>query len=337
MIDHIKSKGFHLLHLNVRSLWPKIDVIRILLYNNNMAAVLTLSETWLNKDIPSEMVCINNYNLFRHDRDWGDTPDIIKKGGGICTYIRADYNVLQYAFQNLNESSQNGEMQWLLVKNKHCKNIIIVNCYRPPAGNVSAFIKTLETKLLGIDRGKYDVFVTGDMNIDLINNNCNNSKLLKSSMEELGFSQYIKKPTRYGQNKNTLLDVLFSNSLFIANSGVCDVNISDHRMVFCTRKKVHTRKCSIEFKGRSYRNFNENKFTTDFQNLNWDDFEAEESPDKLWDIYKENIKKVFDPKCPIKNFKIARDRDPWVSDELINEIKQKDYLLKKGQENRERY
>ena len=33
--------------------------------------------------------------------------------------------------------------------------------------------------------------------------------------------------------------------------------------------------------------------------------------------------------CPLKHFKIAKNRYPLISDDLINEIKQKDYLLKK--------
>ena len=69
-------------------------------------------------------------------------------------------------------------------------------------------------------------------------------------------------------------------------------------MVYCTRKKVYTKKRSEDFKGRSYRNLDENKFKNDFLNLNWDDFEIENHPETLWNIYERNIRKIFDLMCP---------------------------------------
>ena len=178
----MKGKGFHLLHLNVRSLWPKIDLIRNMLNNNVNIAAFTLSESWLSDEMPNEMLEIDNFVLYGKDRDWRDNSGTIKKGGGIATYIKNDYNVSDYALQHLNESTQHGEFQWLLVKNNHCKNIVIANCYRPPSGNIDIFIKSIETKLSTIDRGKNDVFLTGDINIDLNNNVCNSTKLLKDRL-----------------------------------------------------------------------------------------------------------------------------------------------------------
>ena len=168
-----------------------------------------------------------------------------KKGGGLCIYIKAKYNVSEYDYQNLNDSSQDGEFKWLLIENKHCKNIFIVNCYRPPSRNIDSFIKSIERKHLTIDRDKNDFFVTGDINIDLNDDVCNNAKQLKTT---LGFSQLIKKVTRYGQNKESLLDVIYTNSSFISRSGVCNVNISDQQMVYCTSKKIQNRKREVDFK-----------------------------------------------------------------------------------------
>ena len=218
----------------------------------------------------------------------------------------------------------------MALNNNHCKNIIIANCNRPPSGNADNFVKTLEQKLLRIDCIKNDIFITGDINVDLGDVVCNTAKKFKTTMVQLGFTQLIKETTRYGQNKNSILDVIYTNSAFISRAGVCNVNISDHQMIYCTRKKIHNKRQSVNFKGRSYRNFDERQFITNFLNLDWDDFDNEDDPDILWDIYENKIRVIMDPMCPFKHFKIAKDRDPWVSDDLIDEIKQKDYLLKKA-------
>ena len=46
--------------------------------------------------------------------------------------------------------------------------------------------------------------------------------------------------------------------------------------------------------------------------------------------YESNIRNVLDPMCPLKQIN-AKNMDPWISDDLMDEIKEKDLLLKKRQ------
>ena len=61
------------------------------------------------------------------------------------------------------------------------------------------------------------------------------------TLKQFGFAQHIKDPTRYSINKNSCLDLICSNSDNIADAIVCDVNISDHELVFLTRKHFKTK------------------------------------------------------------------------------------------------
>ena len=63
-----KQKGFKLLHVNVRSLVKKMEQVKIMFHNSNMD-VITLSETWLTEAVNSRTVELENYTLFRQDRD----------------------------------------------------------------------------------------------------------------------------------------------------------------------------------------------------------------------------------------------------------------------------
>ena len=49
--------------------------------------------------------------------------------------------------------------------------------------------------------------------------------------------QLIKTPTRITSNSLSLIDhVLTHSSVKISNSGVVDTTLSDHQLIFCTRK-----------------------------------------------------------------------------------------------------
>ena len=100
-------------------------------------------------------------------------------------------NVSASQLQDLNISSQHGELQWMYITNDYCKNIIIANCYRPHAGDVKHFITLLEDRLITLDMQKNDIFVLGDFNIDFSTVNCDKLKRLRTLFEQYGFNQKI--------------------------------------------------------------------------------------------------------------------------------------------------
>ena len=77
------------------------------------------------------------------------------------------------------------------------------------------------------------------------------------------------KPTRYSLLRDTCLDLIFTNSDYIANSRVCNLNLSDHELVFFTRKKITIKQDKITFSGWSYKNYNKNTFIRELLNQNW--------------------------------------------------------------------
>ena len=85
---NLKHKGPLVSHLNVRSLWNKIDLVRTT-FENLYIDVISFSETWLNEDMSDEYVDLKNYNISRNDRKWKEVgAKSIKKGGGVCMYVR---------------------------------------------------------------------------------------------------------------------------------------------------------------------------------------------------------------------------------------------------------
>ena len=84
--DFRHRKGLHLAHLNIRSLWNKIDVVRQLIKESGIH-MFSLSETWLNTAMNTSMIDIPGYSCIRLDRAWTEN-NTIKKGSGICCYYQ---------------------------------------------------------------------------------------------------------------------------------------------------------------------------------------------------------------------------------------------------------
>ena len=84
-----RSKGIHLIHLNVNSLLPKIDEIRYIAQRTK-AAVIGITESKFDESIFQSEIEIGNYDLLQCDRN--------RDGGGVACYIRSDISYVQKNF-----------------------------------------------------------------------------------------------------------------------------------------------------------------------------------------------------------------------------------------------
>ena len=83
------SKGIHLIHLNINSLFPKTDKIRYIA-ERTKAAVIGITESKLDESIFQSKIQIDNYNLLPFDRNRND--------GDVACYIRSDISYVQEDF-----------------------------------------------------------------------------------------------------------------------------------------------------------------------------------------------------------------------------------------------
>ena len=248
------SKGLHILHLNIRSLFckNKYDMFKQQMVNSK-CDIICLSETWFKQGLSSNYVHIPNYNLIRLDLAWTE-GGLLKKGGGVCAYLSDTIKYSDCELSNLNKSTIDIEIQWVTIKGQFQKEIIIANVYRPPQGNFKKFLKYMDECIDSIENlYKKDLFILGDFNIDVSKKNESKTKDLLQNFNSYGLKQYINGTTRYGRN-NSCIDLIFSNSEYVSAAGILDLNFSDHQVVYMTRKKLKPSNEKIKFTGRSYRN-----------------------------------------------------------------------------------
>ena len=336
-LDEIKdSKGMHMAHLNVRSLSNKWEHFKVNFMNSNLQ-VLGLSETWLNDSLPNEMFDLSDsYLLYRNDRKWKENDAAnSKKGGGVCLFIDSKLHSSDTTFARLNCSNRNIECQWISIKQNHNKMIVIGNMYRPPQGDIDPFIQYLENVFDDFDLDNIELFIMGDLNIDFLDKKDPKCIKLIELIKPLGLRQLIKSPTRLTVERNSCLDLFITNCDNISKVGVCGINISDHLPILLTRRRIKISKGRCTFTGRSYRNYNKNNFQQNIHDAEWNAFNSDNTVTGKWNCLLEIIRKNIDKMCPLKVFKIKKEKEPWISNQLIELIKDKDSALKRAKKKKD--
>ena len=277
--------------------------------------------------ITSNIIEIPGYRLSRFDRNWSENNNI-KKGGGLCMYIKQNINYTNSDVCKLNQSSIDIEIQWMTLKFPKMRDLIIANIYRPPQGYVKKCCNYIRNCLNEIgDMSKTDIFFMGDFNIDYNKKSSAECKELINLMSSYGFKQFITDITRFG-SKNTCIDLIFSNCDYIKNAGTLDLNYSDHQAIFITKKKQITKTNKMKFYGRSYKNYATDVYKEKVQQLDWAELFDLDDPNKAWEFFIKKITECLESICPLKEFSINEYKENWMNRDLMELIIDKDMALK---------
>ncbi len=229
-----KIPPFSFCHLNTRSILaindtgPRLHHIEQELTIDNKYNVLAMTETHLANHISDNDLSINNYQIFRKDRN--------RHGGGVCIYV--ENSIAASRLPHLEQD--NIDMLWLKL-NFNAKVIYFGVCYRPPGQSVQDrkdFLDLLESHLeqvLALCRNSHSLILTGDFNDRTTDWH---SAHLESELGQdlynltnnLYLQQLINEPTR----NNNILDLLFTNNpALLTDTGVLDpIHDLDHCPIY---------------------------------------------------------------------------------------------------------
>ena len=327
-LDQLNNvKGFKLIHMNVRSLHKKIDQLGILLWETKVD-IITMSETWLNSAVSSKSMQLEGFVEYRQDRTLGGKGK--KRGGGLLTYVKNSCASESEELVDLNKCSVDIEAQWTILHRPHSKDVVVCNVYRPPEGKPDKAISYLNDCLCELNLEKVEVFIMGDINIDYLRKTSPNYKKLKFFVQSNGLTQLISNTTRNTVKGSSLLDLVITNSKYVSHSGTLDHFISDHQPIFIIKKKMRDKRPTIDFRGRSYRDYDKEAFKTGLLGLDWNDFYAMTDPDQAWLHIVDKFTPLLDAMCPIRTFKMKDYRPEWITAELVEQIKDRDYFYQKA-------
>ena len=171
----------------------------------------------------------------------------------------------------------------------------------------------------------------GDTNIDVSVTNRQTRKL-HDFYKNLLLSQVITVPTRVTETTMTIIDHVCTNNLDLyARSGCVDPDLSDHMMVFTSRKQAHRSKGKKTMFIRNYRKLDPMHFCMDINNIDWSNVYEARDVNEAVNCFNSDFLNVINNHMPFKKCRVRIQQSPWVSYEMLSLIDCREYLQKQNQ------
>ena len=323
-IGHISVRqkfdmGLKIYCLNVNSVLKHLDELRIRAVDKQ-PHIICLNETKLDRDIEDEELSIKGFQIICKDRT--------RHGGGVAIYVKKGLD-----FKIRTDLALDIESISIQLEIKYVKPIILSTLYRLPDSLVELF-KPIESLLMSIDQENKECIIVGDFNCDLLKPDKNNQIHIRRIYRTYGFKQLINKPTRTTSDSKTLIDHISTNRPeCVSDSGVIASGISDHDIVYVVRS-ICVPKLKRDpkiIKVRKYKNFDERSFTSELRRIHFDEIKnVTNDPNEMWLIWKTWYLEVLNRHAPMSDMKIKGNNLPYITMEVRQMIRQRDYLRKKA-------
>ena len=265
------------------------------------------------------------------------TPTEATKGG-VSMYVKIgiDYkpreDLIIYKTKEL-------ESYFIETINKKGKNDIIGIIYRHPCMDQNLFINDFMQPVIDkITNENKKTFLAGDFNFDFLNTEHNETFNFFETMMSSHMLPTITIPTKINHKKNTVIDNIFTNQLNPdMRSGNLSIAISDHLPSFFIipkdnqnhapkRQNLYTRKT---------KNFDRENFIYDYLDINWNEILQTNKNDvnTSLQIFLTKINELLDKYMPLRKMtksEYKRKFKPWITDQILEKISNKNKLLKKS-------
>ena len=254
-----RKNGLEIVSLNVNDLLSRIDEVRVLAKNENID-ILAINESKIDDNVIDQLIDIDEFDVKRFDRD--------RHGGGVALYIR---NTVTFKARD-NLPNETLELICIEIEPPNASPFIIVAWYRPPSLLISCF-NSLEENLRFLDRESKEIIILGDTNCDFSlprPSVANHSSHLHEIYDLFGLKQLIKEPTRITLHSSSLIDhIATSEYRNIVESGVIKTSLSDHFLIYCSRKfRGGVKRQHKYITSRQPINFDRTSFLSDLSEVN---------------------------------------------------------------------
>ena len=215
------------------------------------------------------------------------------------------------------------------------KPILIGICYRPPKD--SMFYDELEEALISSGSTERETIIIGDLNTDVGDITVPTYKDYSKFSKCLGLTQIITEPTRVTEKTATTIDlILVTDKKNISQSGVIKYGLSDHYLIHCTRKKYREKFSGHKtIRGRSFKNYSEEKFRAELEKENWDKVIQANEVNEAWSTFKSKFSKIADSMAPSREVRVKQRTNPWFDSSILELIRLRDMARVRWKKNKD--
>ncbi|CAH2101700.1 unnamed protein product [Euphydryas editha] len=223
--------------------------------------IMALNETWLRQGEDGRAPRVPGYRLHHIPR-----PEYIRaRGGGVGFYIKKGICTQTHS----HPITPNVEQMWISIKGNG-KLIYIGTAYRPPWLPVKVFLDALTDTIGSLSYYDY-IYLTGDFNINFLNVDNSEFRLLQEFLRVHNLLQCTKLPTHFKSDSATLLDLVCSNVNLDRVWVEYIPDLSSHALISFEvnihKEKLKTRKIYY----RPIKDIVSNKLQDTINTINWSD------------------------------------------------------------------
>ena len=321
LIQNSQSQLF-IINFNIRSFYANSDAFFCLFEENMFPDIIILTETWFKHDNAWDMNGYLSYHTIRNHA----------RSGGVSIYVKN--NLVSNIMPDLCKCDETIEICSVSIQiNNFPLNILGI--YRPHSGSIDNFNQSLTTILENRLILNKPIIITGDLNINLLNDNLDSRSFI-NNLQSYHFLSLITKPTRFSQGHHpSLLDHFWTNEISLFSCGIVLTDVTDHCMTFLihrTKNLNKSTKTKITF--RLTNETNKNRFRTLLQNFDWDSIATDDV-----NIYTDKFIKCIDSlycdcfPLKIKFLPTKVLEKPWITSDIRKLISYKSqyfHLFKLG-------
>ena len=290
-VNRSNSTPMNLFYTNARSLLPKMHSLRNYA-SIHMPSIIAVTETWLTQDIPSSLLGLPNFVIYRKDRT-------LSKGGGSILMIDANIpsKVILLPINNVHKID--AVACELSVHDGSRMGVLCI--YRPPNSSILDNIQMLDIIMYFLKLELEFNIVMGDFNFPDIQwphlAFSQQSKCFLDFTQENFLHQHVTSATR--RSSNSILDLIFTTpGTVIDELGVNEeLDNSDHCCIQCSLK-THAAKAKKKIKLRNYKQADWLLFQQLISSSDWPRITPETDIDHLWDKFLSIVMAALDTVAP---------------------------------------
>ena len=148
--------------------------------------------------------------------------------------------------------------------------------------------------------------------------------------------QHISCPTRISCSNSTINDhILASYPDRVTQRGIIDIGISDHQLIFCTRKTLKTKTAShkqISF--RSLKNYSAVTYEEALKKVKFPNYENFININEAYSNFIQKLTSVIDEIAPCKTKRVKGNSKEWFDSVASEGINNRDKIFKKFKRSR---
>ena len=153
----------------------------------------------------------------------------------------------------------------------------------------------------------------------------------KDFCQKFSLKEVIQEPTRVTSTTSSLLDHILTNSDWkISQKGVIDVGLSDHQLIYCTRKIVRTKtNMHKQIRVRSLKNYTSELLIKELSKIDFPDYSIFSNTNVAYNDLVKKILNIIDKIAPYKELRVKNNTQDWFDEEIADTIKIRDKHLKR--------